>query len=82
MTNPDPSMSCCSNQPAFGSTLLCVSGEWGGAWLVGWGCVRVCEEGGLGYWGVCLRVCGEEVGGVDSVCAKARLMLCVATEYK
>lgn len=56
MTNPDPSMSCCSNQPAFGSTLLCVSGEWGGAWLAGWGCVCVCEEGGLGYWAVCMCV--------------------------
>lgn len=57
MTNPDPSMSCCSNQPAFGSTLLCVSGEWGGAWLVGWGvcvCVRR-EGGGIGVSGQ--RVC-------------------------
>ena len=66
MTNPDPSMSCCSNQPAFGSTLLYVSGEWGGAWLVGWGCVRVCLEGGLGYWGVC--VCAEGWGGGQRVC--------------
>lgn len=29
MTNPDPSVSRCSNQPAFGSTPLCVSGEKG-----------------------------------------------------
>ncbi len=58
MTNPDPSMSCCSNQPAFGSTLLCVSGERGGAWLVGWGCVCVSarmEGGGMVVGGQ--RVC-------------------------
>lgn len=58
MTNPDPSMSRCSNQPAFGSTLLCVSGEWGGAWLVGWRggeCVRR-EGGGMGgWWAACVQ---------------------------
>lgn len=34
MANPDLSRSCCSNQPAFSFTLLLVSREGGGVWLV------------------------------------------------
>lgn len=68
-------MSCCSNQPALGSTLLCDSGEHGGvvAGLGRW-CRGLCVKGEEGSLAVC-RLLG-------SVCAKARLMLCVATEYK
>ena len=82
MTNPDPSMSCCSNHPAFSFTLLCVSGS---GWGRGWCCVSVCARVRVC---VCLCRCEclcEEAGGwglVGSMCAKARLMLCVATEYK
>lgn len=58
MTNPDPSVSRCSNQPAFGSTPLCVSGEKGRG-VVGvvcsvWcACVSVERESG-GWWAACV----------------------------
>lgn len=73
MTNPDSSMSCCSNQPAFGSTLLCVSGS---VEEHGW-CVCVCVREYVCVWRQKRRW-----GLVGSMCAKARLMLCAATEYK
>lgn len=65
MANADLSRSCCSNQPAFSFTLLLVSREGGGVWLV-----RVSVHVGGG---------GVRRG---SMCAKARLMLCVVAEYK